>query len=233
MNTTTDGSDYQWELVEELSTQLPLDYVNLAVFVIFLFEYLITIDCEVRLAWSRKLSCEVIIFMGQAFTAILYAVWAVVIIIRGCWIASETIVIAVTCLKIRNKALFSLWTSSSTSFTELVLGQGILYFVVLLCLNAVQIVFAFYEDTFSLIILFTDPLTAILISHFYFALDDLQAQQTTTMLPSARHTTLQFAASKNTDGTHSGGSCNDDYIIYDAQIRDGLPPPVPPKDVYN
>lgn len=48
-------------------------------------------------------------------------------------------------------------------------------------------------DTFA-----CDRLTAILISRFYFALDDLQAQQFTTTLPSVLDTTLQFAASKIT-----------------------------------
>lgn len=41
-------------------------------------------------------------------------------------------------------------------------------------------------------------LTAILISRFYFALDNLQAQEMMTTLPSARHTTLRFAVSART-----------------------------------
>ncbi|OJT15711.1 hypothetical protein TRAPUB_4609 [Trametes pubescens] len=108
--------------------------------------------------------------------------------------------------------------------------------VVLLALVPVAtniIIFAFYESTaFSLIIAFIDPLTAILISRFYFALDDLQAQEMMTTLPSARHTTLRFAVSARTDDTRSGSSYDDDDDIYDTPTKDGIPPPVPPKDVY-
>ncbi|EIW51711.1 uncharacterized protein TRAVEDRAFT_136581, partial [Trametes versicolor FP-101664 SS1] len=38
--------------------------------VIFLFEYLITIDCEVRLAWSRKLSWARLIFLLNRYIAL-------------------------------------------------------------------------------------------------------------------------------------------------------------------
>ncbi|KAL1944509.1 hypothetical protein VTO73DRAFT_2939 [Trametes versicolor] len=152
---------------------------------------------------------------------------------RGCLTASEAIVIVVTWMNTRDEGRSSLRTSSSTSFMALVLKEGIVYFGVLLSLNVVQIIFAFYESSaFSLIIAFTDPLTAILISRFYFALDNLQAQEMMTTLPSARHTTLRFVVSARTDDTYSGGSYDEDDDIYDTPTKDGLPPPVPPKDVY-
>ncbi|KAL1944508.1 hypothetical protein VTO73DRAFT_2938 [Trametes versicolor] len=75
MNATTDGSDSQWELVEEIAEGLemsrPINYVNLAVFVVLLFEYFITIDCEVRLAWGRKLSWARTICLLNRYFAIL------------------------------------------------------------------------------------------------------------------------------------------------------------------
>ncbi|EIW51688.1 uncharacterized protein TRAVEDRAFT_75500 [Trametes versicolor FP-101664 SS1] len=296
MNATTDGSDSQWELVEEIAEGLemsrPINYVNLAVFVVLLFEYFITIDCEPAISLGN---CEAINFMLQTVTVIIYAIWAafsglriyaisnhnrlvtlVVVLLalvpvgtniyletrledvyipvigcvaepnlsmdlfrtlsvttRGCLTASEAIVIVVTWMNTRDEGRSSLRTSSSTSFMALVLKEGIVYFGVLLSLNVVQIIFAFYESSaFSLIIAFTDPLTAILISRFYFALDNLQAQEMMTTLPSARHTTLRFAVSARTDDTYSGGSYDEDDDIYDTPTKDGLPPPVPPKDVY-
>ncbi len=89
--------------------------------------------------------------------------------------------IIVTWINTRDgKGRSSLRTSSSTSFMALVLREGIIYFgyvvlqlralpgigftcfySVLLSLNVVQIIFAFYESTaFSLIIAFIDPYVA-------------------------------------------------------------------------
>lgn len=78
------------------------------------------------------------------------------------------------------KGLYGLWTSSNTSFTELVLREGIIYFgyvmlrlhalfgveftcvpSVLLSLNVMQICVSFYKSTISsLIPAFADPYVA-------------------------------------------------------------------------
>ncbi|KAI0831379.1 hypothetical protein BC628DRAFT_1415893 [Trametes gibbosa] len=295
MNATTDGSDSQWELVEEyiqyLAQDRDINYIDLVAFVVLLFEHLITLDCEVQLAWGRKLSCARVVFLlnrylslfllflslvpllptnnlvGQfmirVLTAILYTVWAVFsglriyaisnhsrfvtlavvslalvpvgtnivrtlsVITRGCLTASEGIVIIITWMNTWHKDRSSCRMGAQTSFMALVLREGMVYFSVLLALNITQIIFTFAErNAFSLLLQFTNVLTPILISRFYFDLDDLQTQEWMTTLPSARHTTLRFAA--NTSSSFDEGSYDSDTST--ATFNDTPPPTPPAKD---
>ncbi|KAI8998569.1 hypothetical protein BD414DRAFT_406984, partial [Trametes punicea] len=75
MNATTDGSYSQWELVEETvrppHSSRAVNCVNLATFVVILFDYLITLDCEVRFA-----CCMAVTYTLQTAVVVLYGVWA-------------------------------------------------------------------------------------------------------------------------------------------------------------
>ncbi|OSC99078.1 hypothetical protein PYCCODRAFT_1427422 [Trametes coccinea BRFM310] len=76
MNSTTDGSDSQGEqaqeYIEEVFECFAVNCVNLAVFVLLLFEHLITLECEVRFAWCRKLSWARVILLVNRYVSLLY-----------------------------------------------------------------------------------------------------------------------------------------------------------------
>ncbi|KAI0374972.1 hypothetical protein BV20DRAFT_934912, partial [Pilatotrama ljubarskyi] len=264
MNATTDSSDSQGEQVEEFveyyTQYRAVNYVNLAAFVVILFDYLITIDCEVRSA-----CCMALNYTMQTVVALLYGVWAafsglriyaisnhnrfvtwsvvllalvpvgtniylesqitdiysedtgcmatislstdtaqslslgrtlISVTTRASLTVSEAIVIVVTWMKTWATARTPLPAGSRPSFTALVLREGILFFCVVLTFNIIQIIFTFVESsTFSLILQFLNVLTPILISRFYFDLDDFKDREATASLPSVRSPTLRFKSS--------------------------------------
>ncbi|KAH9856957.1 hypothetical protein C2E23DRAFT_934131 [Lenzites betulinus] len=157
----------------------------------------------------------------------------VTVITRGCLTASEGIVIVVTWMNTWHKDRATLQMNTRTSFMGLVLREGIVYFSVLLALNITQIIFTFVEsDDFSILLQFTNVLTPILISRFYFDLDELQAQEWMTTLPSARHTTLRFATVQSVDSFDDTRSYDSAYGYgdEDATMPIGTPPPPLLKD---
>ncbi|KAI0748200.1 hypothetical protein C8Q80DRAFT_1317665 [Daedaleopsis nitida] len=103
------------------------------------------------------------------------------------------------------------------SFTSLVLKEGILYFVIVLSLNTIQIVFDLtVVGSYGFIIPFLNVMTPILISRFLFDLDDLRSHDQDVTYPSSlicthpveKSSTLQFAdpeSSVSTVSQHSSG----------------------------
>ncbi|KAI0362194.1 hypothetical protein OH77DRAFT_1388275, partial [Trametes cingulata] len=150
---------------------------------------------------------------------------------RASLTASEAIVIVVTWMKTWTTARMPLLAGSRPSFTALVLREGMVYFGVVLTFNIMQIVFTFVEsDTFSLVLQFLNVLTTILISRFYFDLDELRAQEVMVSLPSARSTALRFKTTSTIDETRSEESFEDhDVYVTTAKglpLRNGYPSPV-------
>ncbi|KAI0807511.1 hypothetical protein C8Q74DRAFT_1188059 [Fomes fomentarius] len=93
---------------------------------------------------------------------------------RSCMILSDAIVIVVTWIKTWSTVRFAQRIKVEMSFTSLVLREGILYFIIMLSLNVLQMVFYFaMSDSYALIIPFLNVMTPILVSRFFLDLDDL------------------------------------------------------------
>ncbi|KAI0357889.1 hypothetical protein OH77DRAFT_1435598 [Trametes cingulata] len=88
MNSTADSSDSQWGLEEEeiislyvrlpahsrcssYGTSLATNYVNLIGLVIIVYDYLITLDCEVRTGWCRKFTWGKLVLLLNRYLSIL------------------------------------------------------------------------------------------------------------------------------------------------------------------
>ncbi|KAI0636892.1 hypothetical protein C8Q77DRAFT_1095068 [Trametes polyzona] len=148
-------------------------------------------------------------------SAELWLRWIVTMVTRACLIVSEAIVIVVTWMNTWNKDRSStLQVGAQTSFMALVLREGIVYFVIVFALNVLQIVFTAVEsNSFGLVLQFLNVLTPILISRFYFDLDELQSQERMATLPSARPTTLRFMTQHEStiaDACSQGSVCDYD-----------------------
>ncbi|KAI0670307.1 hypothetical protein C8Q78DRAFT_1079284 [Trametes maxima] len=144
---------------------------------------------------------------------------------RGCLLISEGIVITVTWIKTYHTARSAV--GGQVSFTTLVLREGMLYFCVVFVLNVVQIAFTFAEGgTFALILVFLNVLIPILISRWYFDLDDLKREVSSASLPSSRSNTLRFAKTSRMSTVDFNTSSDGILQIYPL-AENG--PPVPEK----
>ncbi|RPD66214.1 hypothetical protein L227DRAFT_570117 [Lentinus tigrinus ALCF2SS1-6] len=301
MNATT-NADSQEELeafIEYYANTLVFNYADLAVFVVLVFEFLITFDREVHFAWGRKLSwartiflmnrylsiLEYLVVLGPllptlnyfAFQVVLYVVWAgfagwrvyaisgrnsilttIVVLLavvpavtnayvttcttialselgcmsgmnlsiltwidrdpslvsvatRSCMILSDALVIIITWVKTWGTMRAARKLHVQMSFTSLILKEGVLYFVIMLSLNIVQIIFDFQLiGTFGFIVPFLNVITPILISRFFLDLDDLNVQEASgqsrlsaSRLQSSRaQSTMRFVTPSSTDSDH-------------------------------
>ncbi|KAI0331141.1 hypothetical protein GY45DRAFT_1370291 [Cubamyces sp. BRFM 1775] len=291
MNATTDYSQWEAIVVEEAAEYYSYNSIDLAAFVLVLFEYLITFDSEVECAWRRKLTwarlilllnryialvlffvsitplisadnlpsttngphrCEALNYTMQTATVILYGVWSafsglriyaishnnrpitVLVVLlslvpvatniylevlmvdsytegtgcvvssnfsqtvwrRVCSVAYEGIIVAVTWIKTWKAVRADPIPGIPKSVTAFVLHEGILYFAVIMVLNAIQLAFIWVEaDTLSLTLQFLNPLTSILISRFYFGLAKFRREEEASSLPSQSSgpaTTIRF-----------------------------------------
>ncbi|KAI0647124.1 hypothetical protein C8Q79DRAFT_1009264 [Trametes meyenii] len=139
---------------------------------------------------------------------------------RASLMISEGIVIVVTWIKTYHSVRSAI--DSQVSFTVLVLREGMLYFSVVFTLNIVQIVFIFVEsDTFALILLFLNVFIPILISRWYFDLDDLKREVSSASLPSSRSDTLRFA--KMSLVAIDSSTASDDIPIANPLVEDRSP----------
>ncbi|KAH9901008.1 hypothetical protein C8Q73DRAFT_786418 [Cubamyces lactineus] len=222
MNATTDSVYSQWEeaIIEEAADYRAYNSVDLAAFVFILFEYLITFDNEVECVWRRKLTwARLILLLNRYIALVLYLLsitplipaenllaplvrrlirgyFTVSILTRVCSVAYEAIIVAVTWMKTWTYVRANALPGIPKSVMTFVLHEGILYFTVIMVLNAIQLVFIWVEaDTLSLALAFLNPLTSILISRFYFGLDELRREEEASALPSQSSgpaTTIRF-----------------------------------------
>ncbi|KAI0780851.1 hypothetical protein BD413DRAFT_500556 [Trametes elegans] len=126
---------------------------------------------------------------------------------RAVLIASEAIVIIVTWTKTWCDIHTRRTHDGQTPFITIIFRQGMLYFAVVLPLNALQIAMLRLEsDTFSLALQFLNALMPVLISRWYFSLDDVKRRQSAASLPSLSGrvtTSLRFLGGARTPSTGS------------------------------
>ncbi|KAI0363475.1 hypothetical protein BV20DRAFT_975666 [Pilatotrama ljubarskyi] len=88
------------------------------------------------------------------------------------------------------------------SFTAHILKQGVLYFAYVLVMGTLQSISAYVADTeVPLFLTLAAAPVPILVSRFYFDLDELQNEEPAWTLPSAAPS-LQFATSDHSMASH-------------------------------
>ncbi|RPD54511.1 hypothetical protein L227DRAFT_657568 [Lentinus tigrinus ALCF2SS1-6] len=139
------------------------------------YEYLLTWDQEVNLFWRRKFTGASVLFFlnryilllfcemygGATFTlgAIQYFVWADLLLVVVTWYTLG-----------RGRRTTGIKADGMT-LAHILLRDGTIYFTVLFVLNCLHLTFAmlsfeFVFQTGSYITLFTNPLTAVIVSRF-------------------------------------------------------------------
>ncbi|KAI9061842.1 hypothetical protein FKP32DRAFT_897234 [Trametes sanguinea] len=118
-------------------------------------------------------------------------------------IVSDLLVAVITWVKTFKDYQLSSKVTTRPTLHSVMLGHGILYFVLLLCLNLLQVVFhklsldpiipGTESQISSYITLFLDPLTSILISHFILNLRAANDPSSTSINSSFVDGELQFA----------------------------------------
>ncbi|KAI0636891.1 hypothetical protein C8Q77DRAFT_531558 [Trametes polyzona] len=122
------------------------------------------------------------------------------IVTRASSMVSEAVVIIVTWKNTWNKNRPStLQVGAPTPFMSLVFREVLVYFVLVFVIDGLLIGYSFVEnDTFGLVLQFLDVLTPIMISRFYFHLDELRSREwTPPTLPSERPTIMLQLAGGN------------------------------------
>ncbi|KAI0665403.1 hypothetical protein C8Q78DRAFT_1084002 [Trametes maxima] len=105
-------------------------------------------------------------------------VFVVVITSRTCLIAADLIAIAVTWAATYRVRTLSLTQSLGHSFSAILLEYGMIYFIILTTLNVLHLTFTLLSlasdsiSSVSYVTVFTEPITAILISRFLFNLQE-------------------------------------------------------------
>ncbi|KAI0363476.1 hypothetical protein BV20DRAFT_125148 [Pilatotrama ljubarskyi] len=65
------GEEQSQHVSEALTHSRYANYVNLAAFVVVCFDHLLTMDCEVRLVWGRKISFAKLILLSSRYLSLL------------------------------------------------------------------------------------------------------------------------------------------------------------------
>ncbi|KAI0746884.1 hypothetical protein C8Q80DRAFT_1271711 [Daedaleopsis nitida] len=123
----------------------------------------------------------------------------VVVISRTCLLAADIILVIITWKTIPRRLLGPSTESGAPSLTTIILRNGMIYFIVILTMNVLHLAFSITSvlssGSFSQITIFTEPVTAILVSRFL--LDLQQSNRDTVKL------TLDDLSPADSTGTRS------------------------------
>ncbi|RPD57194.1 hypothetical protein L227DRAFT_613812 [Lentinus tigrinus ALCF2SS1-6] len=186
MSSTADDSAF----AAEYASLLLSDYSVIAATVVFLYECLITFGDEVNLFWSRPFTGATVLFVSNRAIIVwthIFAMFAsyiplslqylqsvdsglceVTIASRTCLISTDALLVLVTWWKLSRGSLVH---RRKGSFVYVLLRDGTIYFIALLALNALHLTLTLLShvqalQSVSVVTLFTEPLTGILVGRF-------------------------------------------------------------------
>ncbi|KAI0696558.1 hypothetical protein C8T65DRAFT_32373 [Cerioporus squamosus] len=109
----------------------------------------------------------------------------VVIISRSCLIAADVILILITWISLWKRVVYVSGKLTRLSFTKVLLRDGTVYFIIILTMNILHLAFSLpsvshspSSRNFSQITVFTEPITAILVSRFLIDLQEANRRPT-------------------------------------------------------
>ncbi|TFK81921.1 hypothetical protein K466DRAFT_604094 [Polyporus arcularius HHB13444] len=108
-----------------------------------------------------------------------------VIISRSCLIAADVILILITWISLWKRVIYVSGKPTRLSFTKVLLRDGTVYFIIILTMNILHLAFSLPSVShtpstrnFSQITVFTEPITAILVSRFLIDLQEANRRPT-------------------------------------------------------
>ncbi|TFK82550.1 hypothetical protein K466DRAFT_603591 [Polyporus arcularius HHB13444] len=190
-------------------------YLPLITQLLYLAEYTTaTISAEhmevgiARLTSANYHSCALFVKADGVIVLAQYFPWAFIIISRTCLITADIILVVVTWTTLPRRTVDL--SFKGRTFAGVLLRDGIAYFLVLLTMNVLHMAFSLgsilSNADISEITVFTEPVTAVLVSRFLIDLQEANRKavdQTSLVNPSSTlsaNDTLHFANFANSFG---------------------------------
>ncbi|RPD55658.1 hypothetical protein L227DRAFT_656701 [Lentinus tigrinus ALCF2SS1-6] len=162
-----------------------------------------------------------------------------VIISRSCLLVADLILILITWVSLWKRVVYVSGKLKRLAFTKVLLWDGTIYFIVILTMNVLHLAFSLpsvsrspSSRNFSQITVFTEPITAILVSRFLIDLQEANRKPTMASSDDPLHFStgassnigsLRFASVVSSLGaTISGPGGSDDSDLESCETEDGI-----------